>query len=112
MGRMERVNQQLKREIGNIVLQELSDPRVAFVSIIGVNVSKDLRNARIYFSVIGNHDQIEHAQAALNSARGFIRKSVGQKMKIRNNPELTFTYDNSLEASARIDETIKEIHDD
>lgn len=112
MSRMDRVNQQIKREISLIIQQELADPRVEFVSITECDVSKDLRNAKIMFSVLGDQQRHEEAQKGLDGARGKIRRLVGQRMKIRYTPELSFHYDKTVEESARIDQTLKEIHDE
>lgn len=112
MGRMEKVNQQIKREIGQILQQEISDPRLEFVSIMTVQTSKDLRSARVYYSVLGDSKKHDAAHQGLEKAAGFIRKLLGNRLNIRYTPQLTFIYDDSIETSARIEETIKEIHDD
>jgi len=109
MGRIEKVNQQVKREIGRIIQQELGDPRLQFVIITEVDVSRDLRNARIRFSVLGNESQIQAAQQGLQGARGMIRKLLGKSMTIRHTPELFFIYDQAVEMSARIEESMKTI---
>lgn len=112
MGRIEKVNQQVKREIGRIILQELSDPRLQFVTITGADVSRDLRNARIRFSVLGEEKQMQAALQGLEGAKGMIRRLLGQSMNMRHTPELFFIYDQSVEMSVRIEETLKEIHDE
>jgi len=112
MGRIDRVNQQVKREIGKIIQQELSDPRLQFVTITEVDVSRDLRNAKVRFSVLGEGDQVQAAQNGLEGARGMVRKLLGQRMNMRHTPELFFIYDQSIEMSVRIEETLKEIHDE
>lgn len=112
MGRIDRVNQQVKREVGKIILRELSDPRLQFVTITEVDVSRDLRNARIRFSVLGGENEMHAAQQGLDGAKGMIRKLLGQSMSIRHTPELFFIYDQSVEMSVRIEETLKEIHDE
>lgn len=112
MGRMDKVNQQLKREISTIIQQELGDPRFSFVSITYVETTKDLRNARVYFSVLGGQGDVEHATGSFDKVRGMIRKLVGQRIKMRHTPELVFIYDSSIESSIRIDNTLKEINDE
>jgi len=111
MSRIDRVNHQLKREIGAIIQKELEDPRLEFVTITEADISRDLRHAKIYFSVLGNRQQADISRRGLEGASGIIRKYVGQNMKMRYTPELTFYYDESLQKSARIEETLKEIHD-
>ena len=112
MGRIDRINEQVKREIGRILQQELADPRLQFVTITEVDVSRDLRNAKIRFSVLGKEHEVHLAQKGLDGAKGMIRRLLGQSMNIRHTPELFFIYDQSIEMSARIEETLKEIHDD
>ncbi len=112
MDRMDRINQQLKREIGNIIHHGLGDPRLGFVSVTHVSVSRDLQNARVYFTVLGDAGRREAAQKGLESAAGMIRKLVGQGVKLRYTPEISFVYDKSIDLSARIEETLREIHDD
>ncbi len=112
MSRMERINQQVKREISKIVQQELSDPRLQFVSITKVDVSKDLRNARVYFSILGDDSQREEAGKGLNGAGGTIRGFLSKKLNMRCTPELRFYQDKSIEYSNLVEETLKEIHDE
>jgi ribosome-binding factor A len=112
MVRIEKVNQQIKREIGRILQQEMGDPRLQFVTITKVDVSRDLRNAKILFSVLGAAAQRHAAQQGLEGARGMIRKLLGENINIRFTPELFFVYDNSIELNARIEETLKEIRDE
>lgn len=112
MSRMDRVNQQVKREIGKIVQLELSDPRLEFVSITNVDVSKDLRNAKVYFSVLGDGGCKEAACKGLNGAGGAIRGYLSKKLNMRCTPELRFYLDKSIEYSSLVEETLKEIHDE
>jgi len=112
MSRIEKVNQQVKREIGKILQREVADPRLQFVTITKVDVSRDLRNAKIYFSILGGEDQKQAAQHGLEGARGMIRKLLGQNLSMRFTPELFFVYDQSVEMSAHIEETLKEIRDE
>lgn len=111
MPRIEKVNNQLKREISVIILKELTDPRLEFVTITQVETSRDLRSAKVFFSILGNAQKREEAQEGLDGARGIIRKLAGQRLIMRCVPELFFTYDRTLELSARIEETLKEIKD-
>ena len=112
MARMEKVDRQLQKEISLIIQRELADPRLQFVTITHAQVSKDLRNAKVSFSVMGTAQDIEKAQHGLERASGLIRKYVGQRMDMRYTPELFFVYDDSLERSARIEATLKEINNE
>lgn len=112
MNRMDKVNQQIKREIGQILLQELGDPRFMFVTVTAVDVSKDLRHAKVYYSVLGDQKNLPSVKSGLEKARGMIRKLVGERITIRYTPELFFAYDDSVEKSARIEKTLREIKDE
>ena len=126
MDRIDRVNEQIKREIGVIIQQELADPRLRFVTITNVDVSRDLRTAKVYFSAPagrllpqgasrpsgGDKPAAEAARQALQSATGIIRRRVGENVKMRYTPELHFIYDRSVEFSARVEQTLTEIHHD
>lgn len=109
MGRIDRVNEFIRREISNIILIELQDPRLKFITITEVDVSRDLRHARVSFSVLGDAASIQAATQGLESARGLIRKMIGQRISMRYTPEIIFVQDRSREYSAKIEETLKEI---
>ena len=111
MVRMEKVNQQIKREIGNMIQYgDINDPRLTFVTITQVECSKDLQHARVGFSVLSNdRKEIQKVQEGLSSARGFIRKLIGQRVRLRYTPEIVFFHDDSLSYASKIDETLEEI---
>ena len=111
MDRMEKVNHQIKKAISEIVLYEVKDPRLGFVTITEVQVSRDLQHAKVFFSVLGTELQAQEAQKGLESARGFIRHLVGQRVRMRYTPELNFLVDRSLERSLAIEATLGNIHD-
>ena len=112
MGRIDKINQQMKREISLILQRDLADPRFELVTIMNADVSRDLRHAKVYFSVLGPQMKIHDAQRAFDDARGKIRKYIGERMKMRFTPELLFVYDDSLEMSERIEKTLREIRDE
>lgn len=111
MGRMEKVNEHIKREIGQMLIRDIGDPRVKFVSVTHVDTSPDMQHAKIYFSVLGDVKQVDAAKAGLESARGLLRHMLGKSMKTRFTPELRFIYDDSLVYSIQIEQKIKEIVD-
>ena len=111
MSRIDRINQTMRREIGTIIQRELQDPRLSFVTITQVEVSRDLQHAKAYFSVLGDHPDIEKAQASLNNARGIVRKLVGKSVRMRYTPEIQFIFDASIQYSAHLEETFQQIHD-
>ena len=108
MSRIERINEMMRREIGVMLLEEIRDPRLKFVTITSVDVSKDLQHAKVFYSVLGNDHQA--AGEALEKARGFVRKLVGQRVIMRYTPEIDFVYDKTIEYSDRIEQTLQEIH--
>ena len=112
MDRIKRVNEQVKREISEIVQRELGDARLRVVTITGVEVSRDLQTARVYFSVLGDAAAVEAAHHALKSAAGMIRRLVAGRVKMRTTPLLSFIFDRSIELSARIENALTEIHHD
>jgi ribosome-binding factor A len=109
MGRIEKVNQMVKREISNMLQQDIKDPRLVFVSITDVEVSKDLRHARVSFSVLGGDDKVRDAKDALDHAKGYIRKLVGDRVRLRYTPQFEFFYDQSIAYGARIEQAFEEI---
>ncbi len=112
MSRMDKVNNQMKRVISQVLQQEFGDPRMSFVTITHVDVSPDLRNAKVFFTVLGDEQAAKAALRGLQRARGMIRHSVSQRMVIRHTPELNFIHDQSLNFSVEIEERLKEIHDE
>jgi ribosome-binding factor A len=110
--RVERVAQEIKREISNILAQELRDPRLGFVTITHVELSADLKNAKAYYSVLGDKKQEESSAVALRKATGFIRKLIGERLNLRFNPEISFKFDKSIAYSVKIEEVLREIKDD
>jgi len=111
MARMDKINQLMKREISNIIQQEFQDPRLMFVTIISVDVSPDLRNAIINYSVLGDDKQIQAVSKTLSSLSGYIRKLIGQRIRLRYTPKISFVYDKSIEYSIRIEKTLNELKD-
>ncbi len=110
MERMDKINQMMKREVSDIIQKELKDPRLEFVTITEAKVTKDLQHAKIYYSVLGNQEKMEKAAEGLNSARGFVRKLVGQRIRMRYTPDIEFVFDQSIEYSARIEAALEEIN--
>lgn len=109
MSRMERINQQMKREISNIIQKDLQDPRLEFVSITEVSVSPDFKNARIGFSVLGPEENVGEVELVLRHASGFVRKLIGERINLRNTPRILFVYDPSIQYSIKVEETLEDI---
>jgi ribosome-binding factor A len=109
MDRTARINELMKREISQIIQQELGDPRFQFVSITHVDVSRDLQHARVEFSVLGGQDQVKAAKRGLDNARGLIRRIVAGRVAFRYIPEIEFFYDQSIEQGIKLEKTLQEI---
>ena len=107
--RMDRVNALLRERIGEILVTELSDPRLSsVVSVIRVVTSSDLRRAKVYISVLGDDGQQRKSLEALTSASGFINRSVKKGINLKYMPFLEFELDNSIEKGADMLELIDE----
>lgn len=104
--RAERVAGELRRELARLVQREVKDPAVGFVSISDVEVSRDLSFARVYVTVF-EADQAKQSIRALNRAAGFLRSQLGQEMRMRSVPELSFRHDDSVETGQRMDRLIE-----
>ncbi len=107
--RLDRVNQLIKEEISLLIQRELKDPRLGFVTVTDVEVSKDLRTAKVYVSVLGTDEQWQASLAALESARGFIRNWLAPRLRMRAVPHLGFHPDRSMAHAARIQEVLERI---
>jgi ribosome-binding factor A len=107
--RLDRVNQLIREEISTLLQRELKDPRLGFVTVTEVETSKDLRVAKIFFSVLGDDAQWKASMAALESAKGFVRNWLRQHLDLRVTPELDFRADHSLEHAARIQSLLKQV---
>jgi ribosome-binding factor A len=107
--RINRINEEVKREISSIIMQ-LKDPRInSLTSVVAVDVTKDLRYAKVYVSVLGDEKSQEETINGLTSAAGFIRREIGHKLKLRNTPEISFIADRSIEHGAKINKILKDL---
>ncbi len=107
--RSDRVGDLILEVIAELLRKDIRDPRVRTVTLTGVSVSKDLRNARVYFNLLGGQDSRTDALAGLKSATGFIRSKVGKQLNLRFVPALEFTYDDTEDEAQRIDELLKQV---
>lgn len=111
MARTDKVAESLKKEISSIVHDELNDPRLGFVTIARVELTPDLRYARVFYSVLGEAQDYPRTKEALDSALGFIRRLIGQRIKLRFTPEIVFKEDHSTEYSIKIEEILNQIRE-
>ena len=107
-----RVGEQLKKEISALIQTELKDPRIGFVTIVDVDVTGDLSQAKVYFTVLGNEEQQQQCIHALHKATGFLRSEIGKRIRLRHVPELIFKMDTSTEYGSRIQHLLSELKSD
>jgi ribosome-binding factor A len=101
MSRSERVGDLLKEELSELILREVKDPRVGFVTITGVQVSADLRHARVYVVTHEAGEEQERTLEGLQSARGYLRGALGRRLHLKYIPDLSFNIDETLEQGFR-----------
>jgi ribosome-binding factor A len=101
-----RVGEMIRMEISQLLVRELKDPRIGLTTVTEVKMSPDLKQARVYVSVLGGAEERQKTLAGLNSAASHIRHAIGERLRLRNTPELTFCYDQSIEYGAKIEELI------
>jgi len=107
--RIDRVSEEVKRELASLI-RELKDPRIPeFITIVAVKVTKDFKFAKAYISIMGEKEAKDNAIKGLNSASGFIRREIGQRLQLRYTPEFTFVLDNSIEYGAHISKVLSDM---
>ena len=106
--RLNRVAEAIKMEVAQILQRELKDPRIGFVTVTRVTVTPDLEHATVYFSLLEGHGNAAETEAGLKSASGFVRRLLGERLKIRVTPEVSFRLDPSVAESIRISKLLSE----
>jgi ribosome-binding factor A len=102
-GRMRRVDEAVRRVLGEVIAGELKDPRVGFVTITDVRTSADLSHARVYVSVLGDDSQREATLEGLRNAHGYVQRRVASELRLKRTPTLTFLYDDTTDRALRIE---------
>jgi ribosome-binding factor A len=108
--RVERIAEQIREELGQILATEVSDPGVGLVTVTRVKVTADLSLARVYWTVTGEGKERAETTRALNRTIPFLRHLLSQRLTLRRTPEIKFQYDESVAAHERIEQLIQEIH--
>lgn len=109
--RVNRISEEVKRVISELIYNGLKDPRISsMTTITNVEVTRDLRYANIYVSVLGNKDEKEETLKGLESAKGFIRKEIGNRIDLRYIPEPLFKIDESIEQGIYMSKLIDEVN--
>ena len=110
-----RMNGEVQREISKIISREIKDPRIhPMTSVVSVDVTPDLKFAKVFVSVLGNEEDKENTKKGLTSAASHIRSLLAKSLNLRNTPELTFVIDDSIEygvnMSKKIEDLVKNEH--
>ncbi len=109
--RMTRINEEIMKEVSQIIRGELKDPRISTVtSVVKVETTNDLKFCKIYVSVLGDQEQKKSVMDGLKSAGGFIRKQIASRINLRNTPEVTFVHDESIEYVMRMNKLISDVN--
>ncbi|MEC5422650.1 30S ribosome-binding factor RbfA [Virgibacillus sp. C22-A2] len=108
--RANRVAEQMKKELGEILTRKLKDPRIGFVTITDVEVTGDLQQAKVFISVLGEEQQKQDTLLGLAKAKGFIRSEIGQRIRLRKTPELTFEFDEAYEYGNHIEAILRDLN--
>jgi ribosome-binding factor A len=106
--RMRRVNEAIREVVSVRIAEGLRDPRIGFVTVTSVDTSPDLRQARVYVSVLGTPEEREATMAGLGSAHGLLQQSVATELRLKHTPTLQFVFDESIERGMRISELLDE----
>ena len=106
--RRDRIAEQIRRELAEVIRTELRDPRVGMISLTDVQVSPDYAHAKIFFSSLVGSDTLESVQEGLEKAAGFLRSELGKRISIHMTPQLHFVFDESLERGAQLSKLISE----
>jgi ribosome-binding factor A len=106
--RMRRVNEAIREALAEAI-SELKDPRIGFVTVTGVKTSTDLRQARVYVSVLGNERKREKTLAGLSSAHGVLQARLASELRMKRTPQLAFEYDPSVKEGVRMSQLIDEL---
>ena len=108
--RPDRVADQIRGEIGQLLAREVHDPGIGFVTITRVQVTPDLQHARVYYTALGDDRTRRNSDRALHRAIPFLRRQIGSRLRLRRVPELEFLYDESIAGQDRIEQLLQDLH--
>lgn len=106
--RKDRVSEQVRRELAELIRTELKDPRVGMISLTDVEVTADYAHAKVFFSSLAGGEALSDVLTGLQNASGFLRRELGKRISIHTTPQLHFVYDQSLERGADLSKLIAE----
>ena len=110
--RAQRVAETIHQEISNLLIKGLKDPRIGFVTITSVDVTSDLRQAKVYFTLMGSQDDRQQNQSGLDSSASYVRQQLGKVLRLRYIPEIHFIYDASVDYGQHIEKLLSEVKTD
>jgi len=108
--RPDRVADQIRSELADLLAREVHDPGIGFVTLTRVQVSPDLGSARVHYTALGDDAARERSRRALERAAPFLRRQIGVRLRLKRTPELRFFYDDSIAGQDRIEQILNEIH--
>jgi ribosome-binding factor A len=108
--RPQRLALEIQQEVSTMIFRDMKDRRIGFVTVTGVQVSPDLRHARIFVSLMGSDAEKKESLAALNHATGWVRRELGQRIRMRFVPDVVFSMDTTQDYGEHIDRLIDQIH--
>ena len=108
--RPDRVADQIRGELAQLLAREVHDPGVGFVTLTRVHVSPDIQLARVFYTVLGDDKARKSSARALERASAFLRRQIGARLRLKRVPELKFQYDDAIQGQDRIEQLLNEIH--
>jgi ribosome-binding factor A len=109
MSRTIRLGEQIRQDLGDLLAREVRDPGIGFVTITRVRVTEDLLQARVFYTALGDQAAAQKTARALDRALPFLRRALGQRLRLRRVPELSFAIDESIGHQARVEELLEQI---
>jgi ribosome-binding factor A len=110
--RPDRVGDQLRTELAQLLARDVHDPGIGFITLTRVQVTPDLHQARVFYTSLGDDQAKRNSARALERASPFLRRQIGARLRLRRVPELTFIYDESIAGQDRIEQLLSRLHDD
>jgi ribosome-binding factor A len=107
--RMQRIDHEIQRVLGTLISQQLKDPRLGFTTVTRVEITQDLKHAKVFVSIIGDRHVAKQTMDALGRAARFLRGELGREVKLRHTPELQFVEDRSTERAINLAKTLREV---
>ena len=109
--RPERVADQIRAEVSSMIARDLQDPGIGFITITRVQVSPDLQHARVYYTTLGDPAARKNTGKALDRASSFMKRQIGQRLRLRRAPELEFVFDESIAHQDRVEQLLQELRE-